>query len=84
MITAKEKAKEIHSSVLNTGKGFISEHLAMQLSLLLILKLNEQAEETFHKYGIGYMGNAIARNDYSKSSISKYWEEVKKEVKKLK
>jgi hypothetical protein len=77
----KEKAKEIYFAVLNEWKGFISEYLAGQLALLFVNTLNEQAEENFHAYGIGFMGSAIARNDYSKSKASKYWKDVKAEIK---
>ena len=77
----KEKAREIYFSVLNEGKGFISEYLAGELAMLFANTLNAEAEENFHTYGIGFMGSAIARNDYSKSKTSKFWQDVKSEIK---
>lgn len=82
-MTPKEKAQDIYFAILNEGKGLISDYLAMQMAKLFIAKQNERDEETFHKYGIGFMGNAIARNDYSKSGMSQYWKNVEKEIKTL-
>lgn len=79
----KEKAQDIYFAILNEGKGLISEFLAMNMAELFIAKQNERDEETFHKYGIGFMGSAVARNDYSKSKMHQYWKDVKKELKKL-
>lgn len=79
----EEKAKEIYFGVLNEGKGMISSYLAKQISMHILNELNYSTEEIFHKYGIGYMGAAIARKDYKKHYLSKYWEKVKEEINKL-
>ncbi len=82
-MTAKERARDIYFAMLNEGKGYISDYLALEYAKLFVSKQNERDEEIFHKYGIGFMGSAESRNDYSKSAMGKYWKNVEKELMKL-
>lgn len=49
---------------------------AYQCAIILL----EETQKIFHEYGIGYMGHAEARNNFSKSRICKYYTEVKDEI----
>ena len=83
MVKPEEKAKELYFSVLNEGKGLLSDYLCKEITELIIDNLDNNSEEMFHKFGIGFMGSANARNDYTKHTLSKYWNNVRKELKNL-
>ena len=87
MRDSKEKASELIDKFLDCawaeGDDFAKSlrENAAKCALICVDELSAQAEETFHAYGIGYMGSAIARNDYSKSMTYKFWQDVKGEIK---
>ena len=48
-MTPKEKAKEIYFSMLNAGKGFMSEYLAGECAMIAVEELVVQADTEYFK-----------------------------------
>lgn len=51
-----------------------------ECALISIGEQMKQAEELFHKYGIGYMGVADARNDVTKWKHYQDLQEIEKKI----
>lgn len=88
-MTAEEKAKELvlkfvivpdEAMPIDSNKAWIDKILAKQCALIAVDEIQKDREFIFHEYGIGYMGSATARKDFSKHKLYKYWEQVKEAI----
>jgi len=43
----------------------------------------KEEEKTFRRFGLGFMGNAISRNDFTRHHSYKFYNEVIQEIKNL-
>lgn len=74
----KEVVQEIYFTMLNNGKGLISDHLAKQCALITIEKIREDREMIFNEYGLGFIRRNIVKNDFKKHSLFTDIEKMKK------
>ena len=94
-MTTKQIAEEFFKEFLQiqpTGFGYpdtiaipysVRVDIAKQCALASVEQLQKLNEKMFHGYGIGFMGNAIARNDYTKCKSYTHWQEVKSHLKNI-
>jgi len=79
---AKEKAEELVGKYVALTPN-IPLSFPKQCALICVEEMINQWEQVFHAYGIGYLGDAEARNDIEKSRRYKYLQSVKEEIQKL-
>lgn len=59
-------------------------NISIKVAIIHVKGQLKLAERIFHDYGLGYMGAAISRNDFTKSALYKNFQSILTELKRMK